>query len=229
METKYCQIILKELRETYWKALTIPGNWIYTTIKPETIRVDCLHTKQVEINNSGIISIRQGCKIKAGTTTMSHPSVRTMEFTQHYTPTNNLSILQLYEPIREKYQVDFKETAHELWTINNSHVEMTFDDIIAKAREIKDRRAQEQRLITYSAAGCGMGVLGIFIVIIWLINRNSWISNTANLLYLRCCRDKGIKGPTPCPSVDNKNRDIEAQDAQSSQSEAQAVIETSQQ
>lgn len=34
-----CKIILRELRETYWKILTTPGNWIYSTTEKEPIRI----------------------------------------------------------------------------------------------------------------------------------------------------------------------------------------------
>ncbi|KAL6255638.1 hypothetical protein P5V15_012886 [Pogonomyrmex californicus] len=94
-----CKIKIMELQDTYWKALTTPGNWIYSTTEKEIVRLNCRHTtKQFEINNSGIISVQQGCKIRARMATMSHPAYQTTTFAQHFVPTNNLSILELYKP-----------------------------------------------------------------------------------------------------------------------------------
>jgi len=52
---------------------------------------------------------------------------------QHYTPHNNLSILNLYKPTQRKYEINLTETTQELWISNHSNVEATFEDIIQKA------------------------------------------------------------------------------------------------
>jgi len=94
-----CKIIIKELKDTYWKALTTSGNWIYSTPRKEEIRTQCLnYDKPFEIKNSGIITLQKGCKIRATTAVMNHPSVRTTKILQHYTSHNNLSIFNLYKP-----------------------------------------------------------------------------------------------------------------------------------
>jgi len=71
-----CKIIIKELKDTYWKALTAPGNWIYSTPRKEEIRIQCPnYDKLFEIENSGIITIHRGYKIRVTTAVMNHPSV----------------------------------------------------------------------------------------------------------------------------------------------------------
>ncbi|KAL6268262.1 hypothetical protein P5V15_001377 [Pogonomyrmex californicus] len=155
-----CEIKIMELQDTYWKALTTPGNWIYSTTEKEIVRLNCRHTtKQFEINNSGIISVQQGCKIRARTATMSHPAYQTTTFAQHFIPTNNLSILELYKPIQREYKINFTEAAREIWITNHNNIEASFNDIIEKARQIKEKKLQNSRFITYSAATCSIGLL----------------------------------------------------------------------
>jgi len=49
---------------------------------------------------------------------MNHPSIQTTKILQHYTPHNNLSIFDLYEPTHRKYEINLTETTHEIWISN---------------------------------------------------------------------------------------------------------------
>jgi len=169
-----CKIIIKELKGTYWKAITTPGNWIYSTPYKEEIRIQCLnYDKPFEIDNSGIVTIQKGCKIRATTAVMNHPSVQTTKILQHYTPHHNLSIFNLYKPALKKYEINLTEATRELWISNYSKIEATFKDIIQKARQIKERKFRERWNIIYSATGCGVGILGTLMVIIFLAYQSS--------------------------------------------------------
>jgi len=114
-----CKIIIKELKDTYWKALITLGNWIYSTLSKEEIRIQCPnYDKPFEIENSGIITIQKECKIRATTAVMNHPSERTTKILQHYTPPNNLSIFNLYKPTKKKKnEINLTEATRELWII----------------------------------------------------------------------------------------------------------------
>jgi len=117
------------------------------------------YDKPFEIENSGSITIQRGCKIRA-TTVMNHLSVQTTKTLQHYTPHNNLSIFSLYKsthrPTKKKYEINLTEATRELWISNhNNNIEATFEDIIQKARQIKERKFREQWITAYSATGCG--------------------------------------------------------------------------
>jgi len=216
-----CKIIIKELKDTYWKALTTPGNWIYSTPRKEEIRIQCQdYDKQFEIENSGVIAIRGGYKIRATTAVMSHPSVQTTRILQHYTPHSNLSISNLYKPTQKRYEVDLTETTRELWISNHSHIEATFEDIIQKARQIKERKLQGQWTTAYSATGCIISILGTLMVIIFLFYQSSWIRSTANRVYRECCHkgrkeESQDKGTPSCPSQENKNASPRAPNRQS--------------
>jgi len=75
----------KGIKRYLLKALTTPGNWIYTTPHKEEIRIQCPnYDKPFEIKNSGIITIQRGCKIQATTTVMNHPLIQTTKILQHY-------------------------------------------------------------------------------------------------------------------------------------------------
>jgi len=144
--------------------LTAPGNWIYSTTEKKDIRIECPNfTEHLEIDNSGIITIHQGCKIRTKTATMSHPFAT--KFLQHYAPSSNLSILKLYEPTQEKYKINLTEATHEIWVTDHSNVEATLDDIIEKVRQIKDRRVRDRKITAYNAVTCSIGILGTLIVI----------------------------------------------------------------
>jgi len=170
-----CTIIIKELKDTYWKALTTPGNWICSTPRKGEIRIKCLnYDKPFEIENSGIIIIQKGCKIRATTIVMNHPSVRTTKILHHYTPHSNLSILNLHKPTQRKYEINLTEATRELWISNHSNIEATFD-IIQKARQIKERKFREQWITVYSATGCGVGILRTLMIVIFLAYQSSWI------------------------------------------------------
>lgn len=199
----HCKIILKELRDTYWKILTTPGSWIYSTVGKESIKIECPNSvKQLEIENAGIITIQRGCKIRAKSVTMSYPSIRTTKFLQHYMPTSNLSISQLYKPIREKYEINLTEATREIWSSNRSDIEATFDDIIEKARQIKERKIQNFKFITYSATTFFVSVLGTLSLIVFALYRSSWIRNTTNRLYKGCCiKGSKTKESTPHSSA----------------------------
>lgn len=67
-----------------------------------------------------------------------------------------------------------------------------------------------------------MGVLGTLMIIIFLISRTSWISDTTNLLYARCCRRKGT---TPSPSIENESQDAETHCKQLSPGDEQYNVE----
>jgi len=55
-----CKIITKNI---YWKALTTPGNWIYSTPRKKEIRFQCPnYDKQFKIENSGITTIKKDVK-----------------------------------------------------------------------------------------------------------------------------------------------------------------------
>lgn len=207
IEVNRCEIIIKELKDTYWKALTTPGNWIYSTVRKERIRVECRnYDKQFDIENSGIITIQQGCKIRAPTATMSHPSTQATKFLQYYVPLTNLSILNLYRPIHEKYEINLTEATQELWASDHSNVEATFEDIIEKARQIKDRRTQYWQNTAYNAIACSTAILGTLALIAFFAYRTTVIRNTTNRIYEGCCRKKKeSEGPTPHPSAENKN------------------------
>lgn len=141
VEGNYCQIILKELRSTYWKNLLSPGHWVYTAVTREPISIECSHrTQRAEIENSGIINIRPGCKIRAKPATMSCPIIQTTKMMQLFTPSSNLSIHNLYEPIHQKYQINLIAAMQEAWIANHSNIETTFQEIIEKAQQIKNRR-----------------------------------------------------------------------------------------
>jgi len=73
---------------------------------------------------------------------MNYPPVRTTKILQHYTPHNNLSIFNLYKPTQKKYEINLIETTREL--SNHSNIEATFENIIQKARQIKERKFREQ-------------------------------------------------------------------------------------
>ncbi|KAL6257287.1 hypothetical protein P5V15_012215 [Pogonomyrmex californicus] len=184
-----------EFQDIYWKALTTPGNWIYSTTEKEMVRLNCRHTtKQFEINNSGIISVQQGCKIRARTATMSHPAYQTTTFAQHFIP-QKFNILELYKPIQREYKkINF--TKPRMWITNHSNIEASFNDIIEKARQIKERKLQNSRFITYSAATCSIGLLGI------LCSPCPWPEILGSVMqYLHkhtddpVLKDKGIKRP----------------------------------
>ncbi|KAL6264224.1 hypothetical protein P5V15_004310 [Pogonomyrmex californicus] len=165
-----CKIKIMELQDTYWKALTTPGNWIYSTTEKEIVRLNCRHTtKQFKINNSGIISVQQGCKIRARTVTM-RPAYQTTTFAQHFIPTTNLSIQELHEPIQREYKINFTEAAHEIWITNHiiSNIEASFNDIIEKECQIEGRKLQNSRFTIYSAAACSIGLLGILLLVLVL-------------------------------------------------------------
>lgn len=213
IKTHNCQIVLKELTDTYWKSLATPGTWIYSTVEKEKIRIECPNTtRYAEIEDSGIITIKQGCKIRTKSTTISHPSVHVTEFEQPYIPTNNLSISDLYEPIQTKYHVALTDATKEIWTTNNSQIEVTFNDIIKRAEEIRNRKTRESKLISYNATACGVGILGTFLLIAYIAYRGSCIGSTANLLNKGCCRKKA---PASCPSQSNKSVGTETTNSQS--------------
>jgi len=216
-----CKIIIRELKDTYWKALTTPGNWIYSTPRKEEIRIQCPnYDKPFDIENSGIITIQKGCKIRATTAVMNNPSVQVTKILQHYAPHNNLSIFNLYKPTQKKYEINLAEATRELWISNNSNIEATFEDIIQKARQIKERKFREQWITAYSATGCAVGILGTLMVIIFLAYQNSWIQSTTNYIYHECChkgrkKETEDKGTTPYPTQEYKNAKIETPDKQS--------------
>lgn len=213
IKTHNCQIVLKEMKDTYWKSLTTPGTWIYSTVIKEKIRIECPNsTKYAEIENSGIITIKQGCKIRTKSTTISHPSVHTTEFEQPYIPTNNLSISELYRPIQTEYHVTLTDATQEIWTTNNSQVEVTFNDIIKRAEEIRNRKTREWKLISYNATACGVGILGTLALIAYIAYQGSCISNTGKLLNKGC---SSKKAPASCPSRQNKSTGTETADSQS--------------
>lgn len=140
-----------ELKDTYWKVLFAPGNWVYSTIQREQVRIECANfRRQFEIENSGILTIPQGCKIRTNSVTMSHPLLRTAKILEHYIPLSNLSVLHLSEPVFKKYETNLSETVNEIWISNNSNIEATFNDIIEKARDIKNRKVQGQKITLYN-------------------------------------------------------------------------------
>jgi len=114
-----CKIIIKELKDTYWKALTTPENWIYSTPRKKEIRIQCPnYEKPFEIENSGIITIQKGCKSEQ--LRHNEPSVRTTKILQHYTSHNNLSSFNLYKSIQKKYEINLTEATRELY-IQSQH------------------------------------------------------------------------------------------------------------
>lgn len=213
MEPKYCKIILEELKDTYWKVLFAPGNWVYSTVQKEQVRIECANFRgQFEIENSGILTIQQGCKIRTNSVTMSHPSSRTTKILEHYIPLSNLSILRLYEPVFKKYETNLSETVNEIWISNNSNIEATFDDIIGKAREIKNRRMQGRKITLYNTIIYGAEILGILTIVILLAYRSSWIRNIVTQLNARRRNKREeVDKPTPHPVDENKTADAEAQ------------------
>ena len=170
-----CKIVMKELNSVYWKALTMAGTWIFSTPTKETISIECSkYTKQETINDSGIITIQRGCKINTKAITIAHPSIRKTETLQYYMPLNNLSILNLYQPVYEKYNVKLTEATHELWQLNHSNIEATFDDIIKKAEQIKNRKTQEWRTIVHNTLVYAIGLLSTFFVITYFFLLSPW-------------------------------------------------------
>jgi len=196
----------------------MPGNWIYLTPRKEEIRVQCPnYNKPFEIENSGIITIQKGCKIRATTAVMSHPSVQLIKISQHYTPHSNFSILNLYKPTQREYEINLTDTTRELWISNNSNIEATFEDIIQKARQIKERKFRERWVTMYSATACGIGILGTFTIIIFLAYQNSRIRTVTDTFINKCCtKNKENKEPTPHPSIENKRADEGTRHEQSS-------------
>lgn len=176
VKPKYCKIILRELKDTYWKVLHAPGNWAYSTVHKEQVRIECASFRgQFEIENSGILTIQQGCKIRTNSVTMSHPSSRTTKTLEHYIPLSNLSIIRLYEPVFKRYETNLSETVTEIWISNNSNVEATFDDIIEKAREIKNRKAQGQKVTLRNTIIYGLEIITLLAIIFLLACRASGI------------------------------------------------------
>lgn len=207
VERNYCQIILKELRDTYWKNLIIPGHWVYTAITREPISIKCPHsTQHAEIEDSGIINIRPGCKIRAKTATMSCPIIQTMKIMQLFTPYSNLSIHNLYEPIHQKYQINLTDAMQEAWISNHSNTETTFQDIIEKAQQIKNRRIQDWKISTYNNILCSIGVLGMALVIAVTLYQSypAW-KTMACVMQLCCRRNKETQEPSPHPAPENKS------------------------
>jgi len=134
------------------------------------------------------------------TVIMNYPSIQTTKILQHYTPHNNLSIFNLYEPTHKKYEINLTETTREIWISNHNNIEATFDDIIQKARQIKEKKFWEQWITMYNATG--VGILGTLMIVIFLAYQNSW--STTNHIYHECCRNKRKKGTkdkgtVPCP------------------------------
>lgn len=212
----HCRITLLELKDTFWKILQTPGNWLFSTTTNEPIRIECSDFVQhLEISNSGIITVQPGCKIKAATAVMSHPSIRTTKFLHHYLPTRNLSILHLYEPIRKEYEINISEATYEIWPSNNTHFEVTLNDIIEKARKIKDRRVRYTRMIVYNAAACGIGLLGTAIIFIGLIFRSSWTPIVTRFVGRIFQRDKRSTSPLPPPATHYINSVPESSNTQS--------------
>lgn len=206
LETTHCQIILKELKTAYWKILSAPGNWVYSTTQKEQVRIECANFKgQFEIENSGILTVQQGCKVRTNSITMSHPSLRTVKISEHYVPLSNLSIPCLYEPIFEHYKTNLSEIMNEIWISNNSNIEATFSDIITKAREIKNRRLQSDKLTLRNKVTYCLEAVGLFIIVVLLVYRSTWVRDV--IAQLRVNRDRrrerqnkgGDKKP-PCPA-----------------------------
>jgi hypothetical protein len=197
--------------------LTTPGYWIYTAITKEPITIECPHSiKNTEIINSGIISILPGCKIRAKTATMSHSSTQTVKFIHHFSPTNNLSIHQLYEPIYNEYKINLSDPIQEIWTSNQSNIEATFEDIIDKAQQIRNRKLQNKAIVLYSATTCSIGVLGILLLIAFLLQRSPCTRKVIDTHYKDCCLiGQRKEESTPHSSVTYKNGNHEAEAAQS--------------
>lgn len=187
IEPNHCKITIKELRDTYWKILHTPGNWLYTATGKETINIECPNfSKHIEIENSGIITVHQGCKIKARTVTMSYPSIQTTKLIKYFVLTNNLSISHLYEPVHERYKINITDTMHEIWTNNQSNIEATFDDIIEKAREIKVRKNRDQKITLHNVATCIVIILGMLLTIMLVLYHRLWVCDSSNPLSQAC-------------------------------------------
>lgn len=223
IKTNYCHISIYEVRDTYWKVLTLLGTWIYTTTDKEIIRIECSKiNKQITIEGSGIISIKQGCKIRARTATMNHPSVYTTKHLHHYTPINNLSIQELFTPIQLKYNVNLTEAAEEIWTSNFSNVEATFNDIINKAKEIKERRLQTRAITIYNTAAYGISILGTLILLGIIMCKSTRVP----ALLRNVCNQRKSTTP-PQPQVRNKNPGPDIASNQSVETEPVANITVS--
>jgi len=229
IEPNYCQIIIKELKTTYWKILTTPGNWLYTAVGKESIKIECPHfSENIEIENSGIITIHQGCKIKARTATMSYPSVQTTKSIKYFSLTNNLSISRLYEPVHERYKINLTDTTHEIWTTNQSNIEATFMDIIEKAREIKSRKIREQRIIRHNIATCAVIVLGMLLTAIVILYHRLWTCNASNPLSEACIRtddrrQRRRKPDDPLPTLEIASTVLQNEQSESNRQAEQNI------
>jgi len=102
---------------------------------------------------------------------------------------------------------------------HNSNIEVTFEDIIQKARQIKERKFREQctaYITAYSATGCAVGILGTFMVIIFLAYQCSWIRTVTDTFITECCaKNKGNKESIPHSSIENKRADESTRQEQS--------------
>lgn len=177
------------------------------------MRIECANFKgQFEIENSGILIIQQGCKVRTNSVTMTHPSSRTTKTSERYIPLSNLSIIRLYEPVYKKYETNLSETVSELWISNNSNVEATFDDIIEKAREMKNRKMQGQKITLRNTIIYGLEIITILAIIFLLAYRTSCVRKiTTQLIARRHNRREEVDKPTPLPVDGNKTPDAEAQ------------------
>lgn len=213
LKPKYCKIILGELKETYWKILLAPGNWAYSAVQKEQVRIECANFRgQFEIENSGILTIQPGCKIRTNSVTMSHPSSQTTKTLEHYIPLSNLSIIRLYEPVFKRYETNLSETVSEIWISNNSNVEATFNDIIEKAREIKNRKAQGQKVTLRNTIIYGLEIITLLAIIFLLAYRTTYVRKiTTQLTARRHSKREEVDKPTPLPASENITADAEAQ------------------
>lgn len=193
IKPNHCKIIIKELNSIYWKALTKPGTWIFSTPMEEAISIKCPnYIKQITIDNAGIITVQRGCRINTRAISMTHPSIRETEVSEYYIPINNLSILNLYQPVYEKNKIELTEATHELWQLNHSSVEATFDDIIKKAEQIKNKKMQLWRTAVHNALSYAIGLLSIFFAITYFFLLSPWGTYTLNQL----CKRQKNRPPT---------------------------------
>jgi len=57
---------------------------------------------------------------------------------------------------QKKYEINLTEATRELWISNYSNIEATFEDIMQKTRQIKERKFREQWITMYNATVAGL-------------------------------------------------------------------------
>ncbi|KYN28365.1 hypothetical protein ALC57_02218 [Trachymyrmex cornetzi] len=207
IDPKQCKITVQPIKDTYWKALLTSGNWIYSAPQKERIRIECLNfERQEEIDEIGIITIQRGCKIRAPSATMSHSSTIAREIS-HYVSTINLDIQNLYKNIENAPPINLTSITNELWNFDKTYnTETTFDEIIRKAQEIKERRMQTWKIDIYNSIACSIELLGTITLLIAMVYHRPWTSIMMTQTYEKCCRkNKRNSQPLSNPSRGYKN------------------------